>query len=224
MQTQQPAGGTTGTTTGTNGTGTAGSTTGTTGTNLSGQVDLPILDLSLTQETQDSQCQPLETDDSICISPARAREAILPPVLGGQLVSSLLVFLGAALGGILWILISFIMGRAQQKRDILRMERQGRFNAESQRIDNLHQNYNNLCSALASIFIMKGGKLVSDQNSITGYKKASTDLDLFGSDETVAANKNLLESFTKSKNPSLEDFTAAKERLMASLKKDLGLS
>lgn len=218
QQTQQAGGSTGSGTTGTTG-------TGTTGTNLSGQVSLPILDIGLTQETQETQqqCETQQVDSSMCISPTAAREAVLPPVMGEQLQYSLLVFSGAVLGGILWIITYVLMGRAQQKRDRLQFERQARYDAESHRVDNLHKNYDDLCNALGNIFVVKSGKYSADKNAITSYKKASTDIDLFGSDETVAANKNLLETLTGSKNPDIGDFNAAKDRLMASLKKDLGL-
>jgi len=188
--------------------------------------ELPVLDLGSTEEetqTQETSALCPATDTNACLDPAKAEQTILPPVIGNQVKISLLVFLGASLGTILWLLSNLFINSARGRRETLRLERQDRLGKNNLRLDNLGQAYGPVSNALDHLLKPAGKGLILDTKALADYKSAATNIELFGSEETLDAHKKLTGLLNGPKSPSAEEIESAKTGLMAALRKDLGL-
>ena len=188
--------------------------------------ELPILDLGSTEEetqTQETSALCPVTDSNACLDPAKAEETILPPVIGNQVKIALLVFLGASLGTVLWLLSNLFINSARGRREILSLERKERLGKNNLRLDNLSAAYGPISGALDNLLKPAGKGLILDTKALADYKAVATGIELFGSEETLDAHKKLTGLLYGPKSPSAEEIESAKNGLIAALRKDLGL-
>ena len=137
---------------------------------------------------------------------------------------ALLVFFGGGLGTLLWIFSANIMNSSQMKREEVRFDRQQRASNESRRLDQLSKTYGRLSDTIASLYKESGNKLVLNKDALRNYLSSSIDLEMFGSEESLAAHKQFLGMLTSGNSVTKETFEQTKNNLIGSLKKDLGLS
>lgn len=180
--------------------------------------ELTPIDIGETQE----RCEPQDT--SMCLRPEDATNAIVPPIIGNQIKISLLVFLGALLGAIIWALLNQMMNTGQSHRDQLRFARRDRLTGADRKLEEIHLCYENIIDVMSGILQKTASSKMPDKNDITAYKKATVALELFGSNESQNAHKKFLSLLSRQKTPSETEYTVAQVEFMSSLKKDLGLS
>ena len=189
--------------------------------------ELPVLDLGMTEETSETQAAGETAGlaaSPICIDPQKAGELILGPVIGNQVKFSLLVFLGAFLGAILWALSNISMAAARGRREELRLERQGREETRNRRLENLQKSYAALPAPLENLIKQSGGRAVLDEKALQSYKKAAVDIELFGSVDSLAAHNRLVALLSRPELPPAEEIEFAKSDLLKQIRQDLGTS
>ena len=188
--------------------------------------ELPILDIGAnTQETQETSqlCASAAASQS-CLDPSKAEATILPPVIGNQIKISLLVFLGAILGSLLWVLSNFFLNTARGRREILRLARQQRLAGENLRLENLREYYGRISDPLSRLFKPSGNKLLLDAKALSDYRSAAVSIEMFGSNEALEAHRKLSGLLSQAKLPPLAEIESASSDLIAALQKDLGLN
>lgn len=154
--------------------------------------------------------------------PSEVIDDVVPKVTKSQLNIFLIILAGLAAGTLVWILTGMIINSAQARREEKRMKRQTAYVMNDQKIEQLKESYdkiNDAVSALSNVFTAKGKPAVQ----ISDYKKASVELELFASGDTLEAHKEFINLISASKPPSQKEFNAAKSELLQSLKQDLGL-
>lgn len=137
---------------------------------------------------------------------------------------ALLVFFGGGLGALMWVFAANIMNNAQMKREEVRFDRQERASNETRRVEQLSKTYGRLSDTIASLYKESGNKLTLNKDAIKNYLTSSIELEMYGSDESLAAHKEFLGMLTSGTQTTKSDFDQAKNNLIGALKKDLGLS
>lgn len=137
---------------------------------------------------------------------------------------ALLVFFGGGLGALLWVFSANIMNGSQMKREEARFDRQQRASNESRRLDQLSKTYGRLSDTIASLYKESGSKLTLTKDALKNYLSSSIELEMYGSEESLAAHKEFLGMITSGNSVTKETFEQSKNNLISALKKDLGLT
>lgn len=162
---------------------------------------------------------------TICPSAQETINRIVPQITNNQWRIAIIVFGGAAAGGILWFLISLLFNNIHSKRERSILQTRATVKNDNHRMDQLKNSHNKISESIANLSetLSKGKNPSSKQ--IQTFKKAGTELELFGSSKTRSAYNNILKTVSVPQNKSTQkEFSTATKTLFASLKKDLGLS
>lgn len=187
------------------------------------QAEIPILDVTQeTQSTEQTQC--VNTSPAQCMSPEQARAAVTPSLTSNQIKFAFLVFIGGTIGGLSWLFSNFVMNGAQIRRAEARFDRQTRLRDTNRHLDRIRASYSHITNSLADIMKSQAnGKITFTKDALKSFNKAIVEVELFGSQKSVDASRQLSNLISGARVVSAEEFNKAKNDLIASLKNDLGL-
>ncbi len=154
--------------------------------------------------------------------PGEVIKNVIPKVTKSQFNIFLVILIGLMAGALVWIITGLIINYAQANRETKRMKRQTAYSIREQKIDQLKTVYNPIQNALSEIENTIGTNNFSKQN-LNEYKKAAVEIDLFASEQTINAHKEMINLLSGQQKPSEQAFDEAKNNLLQALKKDLRL-
>jgi hypothetical protein len=221
--------GTTMETTATSGTTTAGTTTRNGATSQTERVTappetpvLPTIDLG-TQQTSETTQQCTQQSSATCIDPNQAANYFIPKFSGNQIKIMLIVIAGSLLGALLWIYITYFMNTSLRRRDEMRNARQSKMERSNSLSNEIVASYETFTGSLATINSkIESQKPITDSD-FTAFKQSISELELFGSTATRATARQFIEMLSQPTPPSSADYQDAQNRLIQSIRKDIGL-
>jgi len=179
-------------------------------------------------ETDEPIEEPKEEDVKVYVpvnpNPKDVISAVVPKIANSQLNIFLVILAGLVAGTLVWIITSMIINSSQANRETRRMKRQTSYSINEQKTEQLKQSFNKINDTVSIINnLITDGKNTSTKTGLAEYQKATVELQLFGSEETLTAHQEFVNLLSQPKSPSQNDYNASKDKLLQSLKSDLGL-
>lgn len=168
--------------------------------------------------------EPRECPEQIlCPSAGEIIERTIPQVIANQWRVALLVFGGAAAGGIVWFAMSLLFNNAHSRREQAILHTRATVKNDRHRTDQLKNSHEKISNSIASLSEIIAKSKQPSVHEIEKLKKAGAGLELFGSESTRKAYNNLLNIISDTATTE-KQFSSATKKLFTSLKKDLGLT
>jgi hypothetical protein len=180
---------------------------------------LPILDINATTETPSNK--PVPETPQPCLNQNETKAKIIAPVVSNQIKVALITLLSALMGSLLWIAGSALIISTRARRDLLHLKNLSHQQRKDAITKSLQKTKETLSATLDSILAINGNKQTLDQKQLSTYLKSAANLEIFSSQTTLQAHKNLVRLLSNQPTPSLADIAAAKSTLINSLQNDI---
>lgn len=206
---------TTGTRTGTT-TNTTGTRTGTTAntTNLPTPTDIPLVPTLTQQTTPAPQNTTLVCDQDKCA-------ATVQKTMGNEIIVMTVLFMGAIIGGIMWVLGLLMMKKSVVEREGRRMERQNRYHLQRILTDEKVKAYDKYINVVMDMMKKLQDKKTLGAEEMRTYLESSVFINMHGSKHLRAINDHIQQLIGSGKPLLPADQMHLKSELGKTIRADL---